>query len=295
MKNAVAILVNFKAAQETVRCLRALEKGTVKPQCVYVVDNASTEESQKTFGNEAFELSVKWIWNTENRGFAAGCNQGIRAAQADGFDGFFWLLNNDTAPQEDALEKLLEKASETGAGITGSQITDMDGNFLGGVGFVNPQMANVRRANSPTEPGFDYVEGSSFLISPECLQKVGPMCEDYFLYFEENDYCCAAKKMGFGLAWATESIVRHSVGTSTKSELGKGKVPYFIDCLMIRNRVHFACKFGFPRVWVLLGLFISLGIRLKRLQPQRVWTILRITMSPNAFKNFVQKNGGYYA
>ena len=64
---------------------------------------------------------------------------------------------------------------------------------------------------------------------------------------------------------------------------------------MIRNRVHFACKFGFPSVWVLLGLFISLGIRLKRLQPQRVWTILRITMSPNAFKNFVQKNGGYYS
>ena len=294
MPTVCTVLVNFKNAEKTVACLRALEKNTVCPDCVYVIDNASTKESQEYFESFSFTFKVRWIWNKENRGFAAACNQGIRAALEEYAGSYIWLLNNDTEPTPTALEKILEKAAATNAGITGSLIEKANGEFSGGVGFIHPKFASVRRPQSAQEAGFDYVEGSSFLISPECLQKTGLLSEDFFLYFEESDYCYKAKRNGFTLAWATDSIIMHDIGSSTGSENAKGGVPYFIDCLMIRNRIHFAFQNGFPTIGILLGLGISLLLRIKRFQFSRVTTILKITLSKSSFKKFIEKNGGYY-
>ena len=294
MCSVCVILVNFKNKEKTVDCLRALEKNSVQPACVYVVDNTSTEDSQRYFRSFTFSFKVHWIWNKENRGFAAGCNQGIRAAREDVPGSYLWLLNNDTLPEPGALEKLLCKAESTGAGITGSLIKKANGDFSGGVCIIHPKFATVRRPSSIKEKDFDYVEGSSFLISPECIQKTGLLSEDYFLYFEESDYCLRAKKKGFSLAWATDSIIWHDIGSSTGSEIAKGEVPYFIDCLMIRNRIHFGFKNGFPKASIIAGLFISLGLRLKRLQFSRIATILIICLSERFFKNYIEKNGGYY-
>ena len=127
------------------------------------------------------------------------------------------------------------------------------------------------------------------MISPECLKKTGLLSEDYFLYFEESDYCQKAKRNGFSLAWATDSIIWHDIGSSTGSEIAKGAVPFFIDCLMIRNRIRYGLKNGYPTASILTGLFISLALRLKRRQFARVVTIFAITLSTRLFKKFVEK------
>jgi len=299
-KPARIILVNYRNMEITIACIRALEKMSVKPERVYLIDNATTENSQEEFtrafpNSSTGSFEIECIWNKENVGFAAAINQAIRRIKESGFEGYTWLLNNDTLPHEDALRELLAVAETTHAGITGSQIVDAQGNFLGGVGFVDSRYATVRRASHVGERGFNYVEGSSLLISPDCLWKVGELSEQYFLYFEESDYCYKARLMNFDIAWATNSIVRHDIGTSTGSEKGKGSVPYFIDCLMIRNRILFARKFGFPSFTVKIGLAISLFLRLVRFQPLRAITILSILNSEDRFRHFIQKNGGFYA
>ena len=294
MTDVCVILVNFKTEKKTADCIRSLEKGTVKPTRVYVIDNASTEASQKYFESLTFSIDVRWIWNKENPGAAAGWNIAIRSIQAEHMRCYVWLLNNDTVVAPTALEKILEKAEATNAGITGSLVKKANGDFSGGVAIVHPKFATVRRPQSPEEQGFDYVEGSSFMISPECLQKMGPLSEDYFLYFEESDYCYKAKRNGFSLAWATDSVVYHDIGSSTGSEIAKGKVPFFIDCLMIRNRIHFALKNGFPTFSVLIGLAISLALRIKRSQFKRAFVIPKIILSETSFKRFIEENGGNY-
>ena len=291
---ARTILVNYKKAEMTVRCLRALENSTLKPEKVYVIDNETSQDNQAIFEAESYTFPVEYIRNEQNIGFAAACNQGIKVALATGFKGFIWLLNNDTLPSANALEKLLDKAMETGAGITGSLIQTPNGDFSGGVGFIHPFFGSVRRPRSPEETEFNYVEGSSFLISPRCLSQVGLLSEDFFLYFEETDYCVRAAKKGFPIAWATKSVVIHNMGASTGGNLGLGKVPFFIDCLSVRNRIHFAKKNGYSIIGRNLGLFISLLIRAKRLQFKRIFKILHITLSTKALKKFIIKNGGYY-
>ena len=287
------ILVNFKNEQKTVDCLRALEKSTVQPACVCIVDNASTEKSKQLFWSHTFKFKVRWIWNEKNHGFAAACNQGIRLAQSANEPYDIWLLNNDTLPEKDALKELLQKSKESRAGITGSAIYTQSGDFSGGAGKTHPRLATVSRINSPEDTDFDYIEGSSFFISHDCLEKTGLLSEEYFLYYEENDYCRRAVNNGFSLAFAPKSIIKHDIGSSTGSETGKGKTPFFIDCLMVRNRTLFAKKFGWPLWGYTLSLLISLVLRLKRGQFQRIASICKIVISRKQFLRFVQKNDGW--
>ncbi|MCQ2060131.1 MAG: glycosyltransferase family 2 protein [Fibrobacter sp.] len=298
------ILVNFKNAAKTISCIQALDNQSLLPDCIYIIDNASgtadREKFENTFGAGLAQsergIPLQWIWNEQNLGFAAACNQGIRLSQACGFKGYIWLLNNDTQPEANALENILKKAKETGAGITGSLILDASGNVSGGVCRIHPKFASVRRVKVPVDSAtgeipFDYVEGSSFLLSPECIDKVGLLPEDYFLYFEEADYCTKAKQFGFKMAWARDSIVYHDIASSTKSE--SRQVPFFIDCLMLRNRIHFAKKYGFPKWGYTLGLLLSFVLRIKRGEWKHIPKILSIIRSKANYKKFILQNGGF--
>jgi hypothetical protein len=288
-----AVLVNYKQTAKTIQCLQALDSMSVLPDWVIVVDNSSTEQSKTQLQNESFRFKTDFIFNEKNLGFAAACNQGIRLAQSGNGPYDIWLLNNDTVPEKDALKELVQKAKETGAGITGSAIYTENGDFSGGAGKTHPRLATVSRIKFHEDSDFDYIEGSSFFISHDCLKKTGLLSEEYFLYFEENDYCRKAVGNGFSLAFAPKSIIKHAIGSSTGSETGKGKTPYFIDCLMVRNRTLFAKKFGWPFWGYGISLLLSLFLRLKRGQFKRIATICKITISKKSFSLFVQENGGW--
>lgn len=288
-----AILVNYKQTAKTIQCLQALDSMSVLPDWVIVVDNSSTEQSKVQLQSEQYQFKTDLIFNNKNLGFAAACNQGIRLAQSANEPYDIWLLNNDTIPEKDALKELVQKSKETGAGITGSAIYTESGTFSGGAGKTHRHLATVSRIHSPEDTDFDYIEGSSFFVSHDCLEKTGLLSEDYFLYYEENDYCHRAVSNGFSLALASKSIIKHDIGSSTGSETGKGKTPFFIDCLMVRNRIIFAKKFQWSQWGYWLSMLISLLLRLRRRQLKRIASICKITFSKKYFSLFVQENGGW--
>ena len=53
------------------------------------------------------------------------------------------------------------------------------------------------------------------LIRPAVLESIGGMDENYFLYFEETDFCYRARKAGFATWYVPESRVMHIQGQST--------------------------------------------------------------------------------
>lgn len=295
MKPVAAILVNYHTASDTIRCVQSIAEQTRILDCIFIVDNAVTLESRHSLEKlKDFHpgLKIFLLFNEKNYGFAAACNQAMKVLVEQGFRGFFWLVNNDTIADQNALKELLEEAEKTHAGITGSRIS-LPGNRCGGFARIHPFWGSVKRSGSFKNGNNEYIEGASFLISPDCFEKIGYLPTDYFLYSEETDYCYAARKAGFCLALAEKSIIRHDAGKSTGSELGKGKVPFFIDCLLIRNRVFFCRKYGFPKAGIFLALLFSFLLRAQRRQWKRITTILSITLSVQKFKKFIRDNGGF--
>ena len=289
-----AILVNYRAADSTLCCAKSLCTQTTPLASIVIADNGTTAESQTTLQRAAADtgIPITFIFNDKNIGFAAACNQAMKVLVEQGFRGYFWLVNNDAVADKDALKELLAEAERTHAGITGSRIS-LPGNRCGGSARIHPFWGSVKRSGSFKNGNDEYIEGASFLISPDCFEKIGCLPTDYFLYSEETDYCYAARKAGFCLALAEKSIIRHDAGKSTGSELGKGKVPFFIDCLLVRNRIFFCNKYGFPKTGIFLALLISLLLRVRRNQWNRIAAILRITLSIREFKQFIRDNGGF--
>ena len=61
----------------------------------------------------------------------------------------------------------------------------------------------------------DWVSGACMLIRREVLKDIGLMDEDYFLYFEETDFCLQANRQGWPCWYVPDSRVIHYVGQST--------------------------------------------------------------------------------
>ncbi len=96
-------------------CLESVLRNTRQPYELILVDNASTDGTAdylRSLASRAGPARVKVIINTENRGFPAGCNQGL--AQAEGE--YVLFLNNDTIVPTGWLDPLVAVASRHGDG-----------------------------------------------------------------------------------------------------------------------------------------------------------------------------------
>lgn len=210
-----------------------------------------------------------------NIGYAAGNNVGINFSLIQDDMEYVWLLNNDTEVHPESLSELVHACtSQSEIGICGSRLVYFsDREKLQGLGGVfNPvfcssahykanEDATLLFDDDEVSNNIDYVIGASMLISRNVLLEVGNLCEDYFLYYEEIDFCLRAKNKGFRVYCATKSIVYHKEGASTK----KNRKGVLADYYWVRNRLLIAKKF-YPKWYftVYLSLFITLANRLRR-------------------------------
>jgi GT2 family glycosyltransferase len=62
------------------------------------------------------------------------------------------------------------------------------------------------------------------------LEQIGPMDEGFFLYFEEVDFCCRARRAGWSVWFVPESRVVHLEGSATGIRATKRRRPkYWYD------------------------------------------------------------------
>ena len=69
---------------------------------------------------------------------------------------------------------------------------------------------------SQVPQSIDWVPGASMMIRRTVVDSIGGFDENYFLYFEETDFCFRAKKAGFSTWYVPQSRVMHIAGQSTK-------------------------------------------------------------------------------
>lgn len=79
----------------------------------------------------------------------------------------------------------------------------------------------------------DWVAGASMIIRRSVIDAIGGFDENYFLYFEESDFCWRARRAGFSTWYVPESRVMHILGQSTtvteRSALPKRLPAYWFE------------------------------------------------------------------
>lgn len=262
------IIPNWNGMDHIQGCLEALLKSDYHNFDVIVVDNNSEDGSPKAIA-ETFP-KVQIMRNSENVGFAEGCNVGIRQAMKSG-SAYVWLLNNDTLVDPRSLTFLVRAAEKDNSiGMTGSKIYDYDDPniircagmtinwFRGQIDLIGWHQRDTGQFNNYSD--VDGLEGCSLLIRRRVCEEVGLMDKEYFLYCEEIDWCLRARQRGFRCTFVPESIVFHKGGASS-GEAYRPILSYYGTRNMLRT---ISKSFPFPKREIYLFTAIVCKVWMQR-------------------------------
>lgn len=221
------IIANWNTRDLLRQCILSVLQSSLDVQ-VIVVDNGSTDGSVQMVGGE-FE-SVKLIVNSDNRGFAAANNQGLRAATAP----YCMLLNSDTVVLDDALATLVRHMGENPhTGCCGPQLLNTDGTLQpsghsyptlrSALAELLPLPAWLRRVMRGPAEQRDYTEvcqvdevsGAAMLVRRAALEDTGLLDEGFFFLGEDVDWCWRMTKRGWRVEYVPNARIVHHGGQST--------------------------------------------------------------------------------
>lgn len=278
------IIVNWNTRDILRDCLESVYKQTKGIAFeVIVVDNASSDGSAAMVKAEF--LQVILIENTDNKGFAAANNQGMRIAKGR----YVLLLNSDTVVLDCAIPKTFvfaEKHPE--AAVIGCKVLNPD-HTLQPTCFMFPCLLNLCLSSTylykifPRNRFFgrermswwnrddvrqvDVVTGCFMLVRREAIDQVGMMDEDFFMYAEETDWCWRFKKAGWQNLFFPDAQIIHLGGQSSKQVRAKSLIQLRLGILQ-----YFYKNRSYP-CYVLSGLLISLFFLIRI----PVWWIASLT------------------
>lgn len=263
MPKVSVITVNYNQTELTCALLESVRRQSYPFVEVVVVDNASHEDPCALISARFPEVIC--LRSPRNLGFAGGNNLGIEAASGD----YLFFVNNDAELVPGCIEHLLALfRDQVGAGIVsplicyapkpGQQGPDII--QYAGMTPVFPLTARNRTIGAfeidrgqYAEPGLTaYAHGAAMMAPRKVLEAAGRMAEDFFLYYEELDWCERIRQAGFEV-WLEPRAKVHHKESMTVQKLGALKT-YFLN----RNRIYFMRRHYSGWRYVMFTLFLGL-------------------------------------
>ncbi|MFY1872239.1 glycosyltransferase [Achromobacter xylosoxidans] len=238
------VLVTYNKLELTHACLHSLEKNThYKNVEIIVVDNDSrdaTPEYLKEWARRGENRRI--ILNADNRGFAAGNNQGLRIARGE----YLVLLNNDTYVTSGWLGSLVRHLQRNSSmGIVGP-VTNNIGNESRidiSYGSMDEMETAARRYTSSHMGETITLYTAAFFcvaFTREIYEKVGELDEAFGIgMFEDDDYCRRVQQLGYTVACAEDVFIHHHHSASFNLMGVERRVKLFNE-----NRALYESKWG---------------------------------------------------
>lgn len=206
--------------------LRSLDESVGTDNVLYVVDNASTDETLPRVS--------KWVGRTEcvvlpqdsNLGVAGGNNVGIRRALLDRCDHVL-LLNNDVVFSPEMIATLVQTAVQDRITLLAPLIVGTDpvdtvwyaGGRIHRWRLMQAKHTDVGAPVSslalPDLEMTDYASTCCLLVAPSVFNDVGLMSEEYFVYCDDVDFAIRAKAAGHDFWLTTRATLIHKASTLT--------------------------------------------------------------------------------
>lgn len=208
------IIVHYKAKKELKECVKSIK--TKIPHEIIVVDN-----------------------DKNNVGYGAGINLGFKKAKGE----LLLIANPDTIWSKGSIDKLVSfYKSHSKCGVVAPDQTNNMGElykFIGtgkltplsamfGLSIINRVFPGnpvskrywIKRTKKKVKK-VDVAPGGAFLVSRKIFESVGGFDENFFLYFEESDFCRRIEDLGYRIYILQSTKVTHLWGVSTKSNPNK--------------------------------------------------------------------------
>jgi len=282
------IIVNYNVKYFLEQCLHSVQKACIGIDSeIIVADNNSTDGSRE-YLQDNFP-AVKFIWNSDNIGFAKANNLALEKATGS----FILFLNPDTILAEDSIEKCIQFFDQhKSAGAIGIRMIDGSGNFLkeskrafpspltslfklSGLTMLFPKskiFARYHLGHLPENENHevDVLAGAFMMMPKRVLDETGNFDERFFMYGEDVDLSYRVQEAGYKNYYFAESTIIHFKGESTK----RGSLNYvrlFYKAMSLFVKKHYSgSKAGlfifFIQTAIMIRAFFSaLGNLLKKI------------------------------
>jgi GT2 family glycosyltransferase len=246
------IIINYNTFEYTCNCIQSLVDKTIGIDYeIILVDNASSECNPDLFKEKFPQIIL--IKNSENSGFAAGNNLGIKKAKGE----FILLLNSDTLFIENSILFIYEKCKPIqNLGAATIQLIFPDGSFQFSAKrfpsvmahfleitrlykiFKNQYKKRNEKYNYQKSFICDWIWGTFFFFPKKNLEFMNDqLSSTYFMYSEDVEWCYHFKKAGLNNYYFSGSKIIHLNGKSSFSS--------FKNKLVEKNHLHFIkSKYG---------------------------------------------------
>jgi GT2 family glycosyltransferase len=220
MPKVSVVILMWNHGMLTLNCLKSvLQRSDYRNLEIILVDNDSKEDEARIITSwieSHAKDQVVYHRNSENLGFAAGNNVGLRIATGD----YIVVLNNDTEVTPGWIWRSLKHFYRNPQlGLLGPST-----NNCGNEGRIKLRGRNedwlqevIPRFNfrAPQLLDVDTVAFFCTFITRKALDEIGLISEDYGRgYFEDDDYCRRAQAAGYSVAIARDVFVYHRMGAS---------------------------------------------------------------------------------
>ena len=245
MKIAVAI-PTYNRKEVLVKCLEAVAGQTLRPECIYVVDNHSTDVTPELLHSLNYDKDINGVricynYLPENGGGAMGFSLGMETALKDGGYDAFWMLDDDGLPAEDCLEILSRYVRQYG--YVSPVLMDINNpEKLNGAckGSYDPEVLHAAYGGGELMPRYcNPFNGGLFSI--EAVKKVGIPKRELFIYGDEMNYDMRMTEAGFPSYGVFSARHLHPVMQDTDVHflvLGHFKPVKWKMYCMSRNKVY---------------------------------------------------------
>jgi N-acetylglucosaminyl-diphospho-decaprenol L-rhamnosyltransferase len=257
------VVVSFNSRDDLRECVEPLaQNDDIR---VIVVDNASADDSLEVVA----DLPVVAVALPDNRGFAHGCNVGLRRGDSP----YVLLLNPDARLSPASIRQLvavLEQGERVGA--VAPKILNADGSldfsqrrfprlvstyaqalFLHRL-FPNAEWTDevVRDASAYSRRSSpDWVSGACVLTRRSALDELGGLDDGFFMYGEDIDLCRRLRGAGYEVVFEPGATVVHEGGASAPR-------PALLPVLAA-SRIRYAHKHAKPSIAFLERVGVGLG------------------------------------
>jgi GT2 family glycosyltransferase len=261
------VIVNWNSGRFLKECLASIERYGDAVAKVVVVDNDSTDGSDR-IGDPPGNLEL--IRPGRNLGFAAGCNLGAERCASP----YLLFLNPDARLFDGSIGRTLafmETEAAKDIGICGIRLIDDDGNtqpscmnfpllntYFGqatGLDRLFPRLFTrlFAAADSHQSRLVDQVMGAFFLIRAELFRELGGFDERFFVYMDDVDLSLRARQAGWHSYYFAEASAFHK-GGGTSEQIKALRLFYELQSRLLFGYKHFSRI----RAWALL--LITVGI-----------------------------------
>ena len=240
------IILNWNGKKDTIECISSLQDLKHPNFSIIVADNGSTDDSVDSIKNVYPDIFI--LENGENLGFAEGNNRAITYAFNNGAEAVV-ILNNDTIVDPGLLSSFCTSFDNLpNPGILGTvsfYYDKPDVIWAAGGEWDATRLelkhicCNEREEDLPSKEPYsvNYAIGCALFVHRSVVEKIGLMDPQFFLNFEENDWCQRAIKSGLINYTVPNAKIWHKVSSSFGGESPLWKY-YMTRNLLLWSKRH---------------------------------------------------------